>query len=95
MLRSCGLQDPVFSGTGSATQVRALSLVAEEVPEKGFKFLARRYEFSPENVPGEGLLPIRSKIDPTDVLLRALKGDERKAVELIAVKGEEVSRMNS
>jgi uncharacterized membrane protein len=87
VLRSSGLQDPVFSGTGSAAQVKALSLVSEEVPEKGFEVLAGRYEVSPENAPSEELLPVRAKIDPTDVLLRALEGDERKAVELIAAKG--------
>nr|WP_255680666.1 hypothetical protein [Methanosarcina sp. DH2] len=87
VLRSSGFQDPVFSVMGSAAQVKALSLVSEEVPEKGFEVLARRSEVSPENAPGEGLLPVRAKIDPTDVLLRALEGDERKAIELIAVKG--------
>lgn len=89
VLRSSGFQDPVFSVTGSTARVKALSLVAEEVaeevPEKRFE--VGRYEVSPENFPGEELLPVRAKIDPTDVLLRALEGDERKAVELIAAKG--------
>ena len=85
VLRSLGIQDPAFSVTSSASQVKALSLVAEEVPEKGFEVMGR-YEVSP----GEELLPVRANIDPTDVLLRALEGDERKAVELIAVKGGKI-----
>ncbi|HNW38478.1 MAG TPA: hypothetical protein PKJ75_06455, partial [Methanosarcina vacuolata] len=39
-----------------------------------------------ENDPVEENL-YRDNIDPTDVLLRALEGDERKAIELIAAKG--------
>lgn len=56
-------------------------------------------ENSPENFPErenssensrEELRPALDNIDPTDVLLRALEGDERKAVELIVQRGGRV-----
>jgi len=80
VLPPLGVQNSVFSVTGSAAQVKALNITAEEAPEKIL-------EVSLENAPGEEFRPSRANIDPTDVLLRALEGDERKAVELIAAKG--------
>lgn len=87
VLRSSGLQDPVFSVTGSAAHVKSLNLAAEEVGEDKFESQESRFEFSHENACVEKLLPDKPNIGPTDVLLRALEGDERKAVELIAAKG--------
>lgn len=84
VLRSSGLQDPVFSLTGSAAQVKTLNFAAEDAHEKEFEVST---ENSAENAYGGGLRQVTVKIDPTDVLLRALEGDERKAVELIAAKG--------
>lgn len=83
VLRSSGLQEPVFSISGSAEQVKILNLAAEDAQEKRFEVSA---DFA-ENFPGEEFRPARANIDPTDVLLRVLEGDEKKAVELIAAKG--------
>ena len=80
VLPSLGVQNSVFSVTDSAAQVKALNITAEEAPENIL-------EVSLENAPGEEFRPSRVNIDPTDVLLRALEGDERKAVELITAKG--------
>gem|GEM_PF-635738 len=90
VLRSSGLQDPVLSLTGPAAQVKTLNFAAEEVPEKQFELMEKRTDslsdFS-DNTHIEKSLSDKSNIAPTDVLLRALEGDERKAVELIAAKG--------
>ncbi|KKG11784.1 hypothetical protein EO98_16115 [Methanosarcina sp. 2.H.T.1A.6] len=80
VLPSLGVQTSVFSVMDSAAQVKSLNITAEEAPEKIL-------EVSLENAPCEEFQPARTNIDPTDVLLRALEGDERKAVELIAAKG--------
>lgn len=74
-----GLQGSAFSGTGSAAQVTALNIITEKAPEE-------IVEVS-QDVPVEEFRPVRASIDPTDVLLKALEGDERKAVELIASRG--------
>lgn len=87
ILRSSGFQDPVFSATGSAAQIKALKLAAEEVGEEKFEVLERRFEVSPENIQVEKSRSDKPNISSTDVLLRALEGDEREAVKLIAVKG--------
>lgn len=87
VLRSSGVQDPVFSVTGSAAQVKTLNLAAEKVPAKEFEVMERRTEFSSDDAHIEKFLPDKPNIAPTDILLRALEGDERKAVELIAAKG--------
>ena len=87
ILWSSGLQDSVFSVTDSAAQIKALNLAAEEAGEKKFEVLERRFEVSPENIHLETFQPDRPNISPTDVLLRALEGDEKKAVELIAANG--------
>jgi hypothetical protein len=87
VLRSFGLQDPVFSVTGPAARVKALNFAAEKDRGERFEVLERRFEVSPENTCAEETQFDRSNIGPTDVLLRALEGDERKAVELIAAKG--------
>ena len=75
-----GLQGSAFPENGSATQVMALNIAAEKIPEEIL-------EISLENAPVEEFRSARANIDPTDVLLRALEGDERKAVELIATRG--------
>jgi hypothetical protein len=75
-----GLQGFAFSGTGQAAQVTALNIITEKAPEEIL-------EVPHENAPIEEFKPARVNIDPTDVLLRALEGDERKAVELIASRG--------
>ncbi len=75
-----GLQGSAFPGTGQAAQVTALNIITEKAPEEIL-------EVSLENAPVEEFKPARANIDPTDVLLRALEGDERKAVELIASRG--------
>jgi uncharacterized membrane protein len=84
VLWSLGLQDTVFSVSGPAARVKVLTPETEDTHEKGF-------EVSTENSAGsnqsEEFRPARANIDPTDVLLRALEGDEKKAVELIAAKG--------
>ena len=87
VLRSLGLHDPVFSVTGSAAQVKSLNFTSEEFPEKEFEVLGKRTESSSDNAHVEKFLPDRLNIAPSDVLLRALEGDEKKAVELIAAKG--------
>jgi len=87
VLRSSGLQEPVFSATGSAAQVKALNFAAEKDREEKFEVLERRFEVSPENAFIEKPQFERSNIGPTDVLLRALEGDEKKAVGLIVAKG--------
>ncbi|PAV13879.1 hypothetical protein ASJ81_03110 [Methanosarcina spelaei] len=74
-----GVQGSELSVTGQAAQIAALNVIAEKSPEKVF-------ELELENSAVEETLP-RANIDPTDVLLRALEGDERKAIELIAAKG--------
>jgi len=74
-----GLQGSAFPVTGQAAQVTALNVITEKAPEEIF-------EVSLENAPVEESRT-RANIDPTYVLLRALEGDERKAIELIAAKG--------
>ncbi|MDW5548705.1 hypothetical protein [Methanosarcina sp.] len=74
-----GVQGSELSVTGQAAQIAALNVIAEKPPEKVF-------ELELENSAVEETLP-KANIDPTDVLLRALEGDERKAIELIAAKG--------
>ena len=74
-----GVQGSELSITGQEAQVTAFNVITEKAPEKIF-------EVSLENDPVEENL-YRDNIDPTDVLLRALEGDERKAIELIAAKG--------
>jgi uncharacterized protein YciU (UPF0263 family) len=74
-----GVQSSELSITGQAAQITALNVITEKPPEKVF-------EISLENAAVEDTSP-RANIDPTDVLLRALEGDERKAIELIAAKG--------
>ncbi len=49
--------------------------------------MERRFEVSPENIQVEKSRSDKPNISSTDVLLRALEGDEREAVKLIAVKG--------
>jgi len=80
VLPSLGLQGFAFSGTGQVAQVTALNIITEKSPEEIL-------EVSHENTPIEEFKPARANLDPTDVLLRALEGDERKAVELIASRG--------
>lgn len=75
-----GFQSSAFPGTGQTAQVTALNIIPEKAPEEIL-------EFSLESTPVEEFKPARANIDPTDVLLRALEGDERKAVELIASRG--------
>jgi hypothetical protein len=75
-----GLQGSAFPGTGQTTQIPALNRIPEKTPEEIL-------ELSLENTYVEEFKPVRANIDPTDVLLRALEGDERKAVELIAARG--------
>lgn len=87
ILRSSGFQDPVFSATGSTAQIKALKLAAEEVGKEKFEVLERRFEVSPENIQIEKSQSDKPNISSTDVLLRALEGDEREAIKLIAVKG--------
>lgn len=83
VLRSSGLQEPVFSITGPSTQVKVLNFAAEDPQEKRFEVSSD----SAENFRGEEFQPNGAHIDPTAVLLRVLEGDEKKAVELITAKG--------
>lgn len=80
ILLSLGLQGSTRIAAGSVTQVPSLDIQAEKVLEGS-------YEDSLENVSIEEPHPVRANVYPTEVLLRALEGDERKAVELIASKG--------
>lgn len=80
ILLSLGLQSSTRIASGSAAQVPALNIQAEKVLEGS-------YEDSLENDSIEESRPLKANIDPTQVLLRALEGDERKAVELIALNG--------
>lgn len=84
VLRSLGLQEPVFSASAPAARVKVLTPEAEDTHEKGFEVST---ESSAGSAQSEEFRPARANIDPTDVLLRALEGDEKKAVELIAAKG--------
>ncbi|AKB67346.1 helix-turn-helix transcriptional regulator [Methanosarcina mazei] len=84
VLRSLGLQDPVFSASFPAARVKVLTPEAEDTHEKGFEVSTENSAWSNQS---EEFRPARANIDPTDVLLRALEGDEKKAVELIAAKG--------
>ena len=83
VLRSSGLQEPVFSLTTPSARVKVLNLAVEDPQERSFEVSSD----SAENFQGEGFQPDRAHIDPTAVLLRVLEGDEKKAVELIAAKG--------
>jgi hypothetical protein len=80
VLLSLGLQNSTLIAAGSAAQVPTLDNQAEKVLEGS-------YEVSLENSSIEEPRSARANVDPTEVLLRALEGDERKAVELIAAKG--------
>ena len=80
ILQSLGLQSSTRTAAESASQMPTLDLQTEKVLEGS-------YEVSLENTPVEESRPSRINIDPTKVLLRALEGDERKAVELIVSKG--------
>jgi hypothetical protein len=79
ILLSLGLQSSARTVAETAAQVPTLDIQAEKVMEGS-------YEVSLENSSIEAH-PVRANVDPTEVLLRALEGDERKAVELIAAKG--------
>lgn len=79
VLLSLGVQGSAFPVAGQTSQVTALNVITEKAPEKVF-------EVPLEDVPVKETLS-RANICPTDVLLRALEGDERKAIELIAAKG--------
>jgi hypothetical protein len=79
ILLSLELQSSARTVAGSAAQVPTLDIQAEKVLEGS-------YEVSLEKSSIEAH-PVRTNVDPTEVLLRALEGDERKAVELIASKG--------
>lgn len=83
VLRSSGLQEPVFSVPDSAAQVKVLNFAAESAQEESFEVSVD----STESFQNEEFQPSRVNIDPTDVLLRVLEGDEKKAVEMIAAKG--------
>ena len=83
ILLSLGLHSSARTAAGSATQVPTIDIQAEKVLEGS-------YEVSLENSSIEEPPPTRVNIDPTEVLLRALEGDERKAVELIASKGGKI-----
>ncbi len=87
VLHYLGLSGSVSLLSEPAGQGTAVNLAAEAVPMGNF-------EVSPDNSPEnslenspEELRPALDKVDPTDVLLRALEGDERKAVELIVQRG--------
>lgn len=80
ILLSLGLQSSDRIAAGSEPQVPSLDIQAEKVLEGS-------YEDSLENASIEEPYPVRTNVYPTEVLLRALEGDERKAVELIASKG--------
>jgi hypothetical protein len=98
-----GFSGPFSPLPGPAGQVTAVNLAAGAVPEDNFEISRENSpentrENSPENTPGnppenspenspEEPRPAVDNIDPTDVLLRALEGDERKAVELIVQRG--------
>lgn len=77
-----GLQSSAHTAERSAAQVPTLDLDIQAE-----KVLEGSYEVSLENPSVEESRPVRANIDPTEVLLRALEGDERKAVEIIASKG--------
>ncbi len=95
-----GFPGPVSPLPGHAGQVTAVNLAAGAVPVGNFEVSPDNSpENSPENFPErenssensrEELRPALDNIDPTDVLLRALEGDERKAVELIVQRGGRV-----
>jgi len=80
VLLSLGFQNSTLIAAGSAAQVPTLDIQAEKVLEGS-------YEVSLENSSIEEPRSVRANVDPTEVLLRALEGDERRAVELIAAKG--------
>lgn len=84
VLRSSGFQDPVYSVPDSTVQVKVLNLAAEDTHNNGSEIST---ESSAEGAQSEDFRPARASIDSTDVLLRALEGDERKTVELIVAKG--------
>ncbi len=96
-----GFFGPVSPFPGPAGQGTAVNLAAEAVPMGNFEVSpdnspenfrenspenGNSPDNSPENSPEE-LRHALDKVDPTDVLLRALEGDERKAVELIVQRG--------
>ncbi|AKB25878.1 hypothetical protein MSMTP_2409 [Methanosarcina sp. MTP4] len=83
VLHYLGLSGSVSLLPEPAGQGTAVNLAAEAVPMGNFEVSP---DNSPENSPEE-LRPALDKVDPTDVLLRALEGDERKAVELIVQRG--------
>ncbi|WP_440947370.1 helix-turn-helix transcriptional regulator [Methanosarcina sp. T3] len=85
-LRVSGSFYPLQEPSGKLTTVNAS---AESVFEKNVELFP--YNTPSEDVfPSEGALPSGPDIDPTDVLLRALEGDERKAIELIVNKGGKI-----
>jgi hypothetical protein len=79
VLLSLGLQSSTLTAVESTAQVPTVDFQTQKVLEGS-------YEVPLENASEESL-PTRVNIDPTEVLLRALEGDERKAVGLIASKG--------
>ncbi|WP_440954766.1 helix-turn-helix transcriptional regulator [Methanosarcina sp. Mfa9] len=101
VLHYLGFSGSVSLLPGPAGQGTAVNLAAEAVPMGNFEVspdnsLENFRENSPENGNSpdnspdnspEELRPAADNIAPTDVLLRALEGDERKAVELIVQRG--------
>lgn len=80
ILPSMGFSGPLSPVHGPVEEVRTVNLVTGFSAKEDFE------EFS-ESISEEDTMPAEMDIDATDILLRALEGDERKAVELIAAKG--------
>jgi hypothetical protein len=80
ILLSLGLQSSVDPAVVSTAQMPTLNTQTEKV-------LEGRYEIPFDDTSVEELEPVKVNINTTDVLLKALEGDERKAVELIASRG--------
>jgi uncharacterized membrane protein len=84
ILLSLGLQSSTRIAVGSSALVPTSEIQAEKVLEGSYE---DPLEDPLENSSIEEARPIRANFDTTEVLLRALEGDERKAVELIASNG--------
>lgn len=93
VLRSLNVSGSFFPAQGPAGhvaalgQVAAVNLSAEAVLEEHSGSLYENSGSPPENPQLGEFQPGRANVNPTDVLLRALEGDERKAFELIVNRG--------
>nr|WP_281085326.1 hypothetical protein [Methanosarcina acetivorans] len=86
VLLSLGVSGSFYPLQGPAGELTNVNATVESAFEENIEVFPYNTP-SGDAFPSEGALPSGPDIDPTDVLLKALEGDERKAIELIVNRG--------